>query len=67
MIREDQAELEDKLVTLTGSISDKLAHSEDMAETYMNINLDTEADLQRLTEIMESYIESEEDRAEAGA
>jgi len=66
MMREDQLELEEKLMSLTGRVSDQLAASETMAETYMNLHLDAEADLQRLTEIMESYIESEEDRAESG-
>jgi hypothetical protein len=66
MIRDDMAEVEEKLVTLTGTISDQLAYSETMAETYMNENIQVETDLQRLTDIMESYIESEEDRAEAG-
>ena len=66
MIREDQAELEEKLIVLSQAMSEKLAYSEFVAETYMKDNIQTETDLQRLTEIMESYIEAEEDRAESG-
>jgi hypothetical protein len=66
MTREDMAECEEKLVTLVGAVSDKLAYCESMAETYMNENFTTEGDLQRLTDIVESYITAEEDRAEAG-
>jgi hypothetical protein len=66
MMREDMVECEEKLVTLIGAVSDKLAYCESMAETYLNENFTTEGDLQRLTDIVESYITAEEDRAESG-
>jgi len=66
MMREDLAECEEKLTTLAGALSDKLAYSETLSEAYMQENLQVELDLQRLTNIVESYVEAEEDRAEAG-
>ncbi len=66
MTREDSTECEDKLISLTGAINDRLGHYENLAETYMNEYTTTESDLQRLYEIMESYLQAEEDRSEAG-
>jgi hypothetical protein len=66
MMLDDLKECEDKLISLTGNVSDKLAYCETMAETYMTENLQVESDLQRMIDIVESYIEAEEDRAEAG-
>jgi len=66
MMRDDMVECEDKLMSLTGVINDKLGHYESLAETYMNEYTTSESDVQRLIDIMESYLQSEEDRSESG-
>lgn len=66
MMREDMAELERKTMTLAGAISDQLGYNEFVTEDLQNEVTDMNADLYRLGLIMDSYIEAEEDRSEAG-
>lgn len=66
MMREDMAELEEQLITLTGEVNTQLAAQEFVAQTYMKEGLATQNDLQRLCDIMDSYLEAEEDREESG-
>ncbi len=66
MMREDMAELERKIMTLAGAISDQLGYNEFVTEDLQNELVEMNADLHRLGLVMDSYIEAEEDRSEAG-
>lgn len=66
MMREDMAEVEEKMVSLAGAISDELGYNEFVTEQLQDEQTKVKRDLQRLHTIMDSYIEAEEDRSEAG-
>ena len=66
MMREDMAELEDKIMTLAGAISTELGFNEFVTEQLQEEATQNNRDLLRLQLMMDSYIEAEEDRSEAG-
>ena len=66
MMREDMADLEEKLMSLGGAISDELGYDEFVTEQLQEEQIEMKRDLLRLQAIMDSYIEAEEDRSEAG-
>ena len=63
---ENLMECENQFMHVAGNLNEKLARCEVMYENLLKSKIEQENDIQRLTEIIESYIQSDIDRRRKG-